>query len=146
VAAEALYVTHLTTCLQPDELVVEVRFPFDPPGAGVGFGEVAPRHGDYGVGMVACRLEVVDGAIASARLVAGAVADRPVLLADAARALQGGPLDQRRLAAAAEAARAAVEPSDGLHAPAAYRRHLLGVLVRRAAQQAWDDALARAAA
>jgi carbon-monoxide dehydrogenase medium subunit len=145
VAAGDLYVTHLTSALAADEVLVEVRFPLDPPGSGCGFAEVAPRHGDYAVGMVACRLELADGAVRRARLVAGAVADRPVALTTAAAALEGGAPDGPRLAAAAEAARAAVEPTDGLHASAAYRRHLVGVLVQRAVRQAWDDALARAA-
>jgi carbon-monoxide dehydrogenase medium subunit len=145
VAAEDLYVTHLTSALAADEVLVEARFPLDSPGSGCGFAEVAPRHGDYAVGMVACRLEVADGTIRRARIAAGAVADRPLLLAGAAAALVGGPADDRQLDAAAEAARAAVEPTDGLHAPAAYRRHLVGVLVRRAVREAWADALERAA-
>jgi carbon-monoxide dehydrogenase medium subunit len=146
IPAADLFVTHLTSSLAPDEVLVEARFPLDAPGTGVGFAEVAPRHGDYGLAIVACTLRVRDGAVAAARVAAGAVADRPVLLAGAAAALTGGPLDEERLAAAAEAARAEVEPIDGLHAPAAYRRHLVGVLVRRAARRAWDDAARRAAA
>jgi len=145
IPAGDLFVTHLTSSLQPDEVLVEARFPLDAPGTGVGFEEVTSRHGDYGFAIVACTLRVRDGSVATARIAAGAVADRPVLLAAAAAALVGGPLDDDRLAAAAEAARAAVDPTDGLHAPAAYRRHLVGVLVQRAARRAWADAGERAA-
>ena len=143
IPAGDLFVTHLTSALEPDEVLVEARFPLDAPGTGVGFEEVTTRHGDYGFAILACVLRVRHGEVTAARIAAGAVADRPVLLASAAAALVGGPLDDARLEAAAEAARAAVDPSDGLHAPAAYRRHLVGVLVRRAARRAWDDATGR---
>jgi CO/xanthine dehydrogenase FAD-binding subunit len=143
IAADDLYLTHLTSALAEDEVLVEVRVPLDQPGSGAGFAEVAPRHGDYAVGMIACRLEVAGGVVRRARIAAGAVADRPVLLLAAAAALEGGAPDAGRLEAAAAAARAAVEPTDGLHAPAAYRRHLVGVLVQRAVRRAWDDAVGR---
>ena len=138
--------THLTSSLEPDEVLVEVRLPLDGPGTGVGFQEVAARHGDYGFALVACTMVVADGVVRAASLAAGAVSDRPVDLPDAAALLVGGALDDARLAAAAEAARAAVQPSDGLHAPAAYRSHLVGVLAERAARQAWADATTRVAA
>jgi carbon-monoxide dehydrogenase medium subunit len=146
IPAATLFVTHLTSSLQPDEVLVEARFPLDAPGTGVGFEEVTMRHGDYGLAIVACVLRVRHGDVRTARIVAGAVADRPLSLDAAAAALVGGPLDDARLDAAAEAARAAVDPLDGLHAPAAYRRHLVGVLVRRAARRAYEDAIAGEAA
>jgi CO/xanthine dehydrogenase FAD-binding subunit len=145
IAAADLFVTHLTSSLEADEVLVEVRLPLDGPGTGVGFQEVAARHGDYGFALVACTVAVEDGVVAAASLAAGAVSDRPVDLSDAAALLVGGALDDERVAAAAEAARTAVQPGDGLHAPAAYRRHLVGVLAERAARQAWADATARAA-
>ena len=49
-------------------------------------------------------------------------------------ALVGSTLDEDALAAAAAAARAAARPIDDLRAPAAYRTHVAGVLVQRAAR------------
>src|SRR2546427_5532678 len=40
---------YLTTSRQPDELLVEVRFPAAGPGTGISFQEVARRHGDFAV-------------------------------------------------------------------------------------------------
>ncbi len=78
--AEEFFVSHLTSCLEPDEIVTEVRFPVTGAGWGAGFAEVAPRHGDYAVCAVACALRVEGGVVAEARLGAGAVADRPLRL------------------------------------------------------------------
>ena len=75
--------------------------------------------------------------VAEARLGAGAVADRPLRLPAAEAALAGTRCEPEALAAAAAAARTTVEPSDGMHASAEYRRHLTGVLVTRAAERAY---------
>ena len=142
VPAEEFFVSHLTSCLEADEIVTEVRFPVTGAGWGAGFAEVAPRHGDYAVCAVACALRVAGGVVGEARLGAGAVADRPLRLADAEAALAGTRCEPEALASAAAAARSAVEPSDGMHASAEYRRHLTGVLVTRAAERAYAMAVA----
>jgi carbon-monoxide dehydrogenase medium subunit len=142
VAADEFFVSHLTTCLEIGEIVTEVRFPACGPGWGSGFAEVAPRHGDYAVCAVACALRLEGGVVAEARLGAGAVADRPLRLTAAERALVGSRCEPEALAAAAHEARRAVDPSDGMHASAEYRRHLTGVLVSRASQRAHATAAA----
>jgi aerobic carbon-monoxide dehydrogenase medium subunit len=86
---------------------------------------------------VACALRVEDGIVAEARLGAGAVSDRPLRLPAAEAALVGSRCEPEALRAAGEQARAAVDPSDGMHGSAEYRRHLTGVLVGRAAQRAY---------
>jgi carbon-monoxide dehydrogenase medium subunit len=142
VAAEDFFVSHLTSCLEADEIVTEVRFPSGADGWGAAFTEVAPRHGDYAVCAVACALRVEGGVVSEARIGAGAVSDRPLRLPAAARMLAGSRCEPAALAAATDEARRAVEPRDGLHASAEYRRHLTGVLVRRAAVQAYEMAAA----
>ena len=142
VPSEEFFVSHLTSCLEPDELVTEVHFPVTGAGWGAGFAEVAPRHGDYAVCAVACALRVEDGIVTDARLGAGAVSERPLRLAAAERALVGTRCEPDALASAAGEARGAVDPSDGMHASAEYRRHLAGVLASRAAQRAYAMAAA----
>jgi carbon-monoxide dehydrogenase medium subunit len=137
VASEEFFVSHLTSCLEADEIVTEVHFPAGGDGWGSGFAEVAPRHGDYAVCAVACALRVEGGLVVEARVGAGAVSDRPVRLDAAERALVGSGCEPDALAAAAGEARRAVDPSDGMHASAEYRRHLTGVLVSRAAERAY---------
>jgi carbon-monoxide dehydrogenase medium subunit len=140
VTAGDFFVSHLTSCLETDEIVTEVRFPCAGTDWGAGFAEVAPRHGDYAVCAVACALRVEGGVVAEARVGAGAVSDRPLSLPAAAEALTGSRCGPDELAAAAEAARRAVDPSDGMHASGEYRRHLTGVLLSRAARRAYASA------
>ncbi|MDE0653401.1 MAG: FAD binding domain-containing protein [bacterium] len=141
IAAEDLFVYHFTSALEPDELLTEVRWPVAGPGWGYGFAEMAQRHGDYALAMAACALRRHDGAVAEVRLGLGAVADRPLLAADAAGALVGhdldGPAGDVAVTEAARLAAAVARPFDDLHASVAYRRHLVGVLSERVIRQAW---------
>src|SRR4030095_11022120 len=49
VKAGELFEAYLTTTLAPEDLVVEVRLPAMPAGAGYAFEEFARRHGDFAI-------------------------------------------------------------------------------------------------
>src|SRR6266508_4657342 len=123
VGAGEFFLGPLQSATRADELAVEAWFPAPPPRSGTAWLEVSRRHGDYalcGVGALVTLDE--DRRIAAARAVCVAVGPAPV---DAAAWSQAAAL-----------ASAAVEPGDDIHATAAYRRHLAGVLVARAGRAA----------
>jgi carbon-monoxide dehydrogenase medium subunit len=129
IPAAKLFDGFLTTTLGPGELVVEVHFPTPRDREGSALLEVAQRHGDFPLAAVAVSLRLDDNdRIAAARVAAGAVADRPLLLPEAAEALLSGatPDEVGRVAAGL------VDPAGSIHAPAGYQRHLTAVLVARA--------------
>ncbi len=101
----------LVTALKEDELVTAVRFPVHT--AGFAFDEIARRHGDFALVSIAGRAD---------KVALGGVAAAPVVFT-----VQPGE------AAKDFAARVAgsLEPIDDLHASAAYRRSVAGVLVER---------------
>ena len=150
IAAEDLFVYHFTSSLEPDELLTDVQWPAAGPGWGYGFAEMAQRHGDYALVMAACALRQEGGVVVEARLGLGAVADRPLLAADAGQLLVGeclggdsdgdGGDDDGPVAAAARLAATSVDPPDDLHASAAYRRHLVELLAERVIRHAWQTA------
>lgn len=132
-----LFVMPLVTSLEPDELIVGVRFPASPPRAACAWVELAPRHGDFalaGVAIVLGRAE--DGSIAAARIALAGVGPVPIDARDAARLLAGEQPGEGLLAVAAEAAAAESDPRTDVHASAAYRRRLVRVLVERALRKA----------
>ena len=128
-----LYTGFLTTALEPDEMIVEVRLPH--PGA-MGFAEVARRHGDFALVAVVATLDLAGGQCREARIAAGGVATTPVRLRGAEEALAGRPLTEEAIAEAAAEAGAAVEPVEDIHASAGYRRRLTRVLTERALARA----------
>jgi carbon-monoxide dehydrogenase medium subunit len=131
-AAEEFFLSQLTTALAPTELLTEVWFPGLPTGAGSAWLELARRHGDYALVGVGAVVMLAGERILEARLALTGVADRPVRARAAEARLAGAPLTAPVLADVAEAVRRAIDPGSDLHATAAYRRHVAGVLAGRA--------------
>src|SRR5919108_1975959 len=133
VAARDFYQGYLVTDIAADELLIEISVPLPPPGAGWCFTEVARRHGDFAIVAVAVLLGCgQDQKIDFARIAVGGAGPAPLRVMAAEEALVGerpGPEIFRR---AGDIAAQAVEPPDDIHASSSYRRHLTGVLVRRA--------------
>ncbi|MFQ5427230.1 MAG: FAD binding domain-containing protein [Gaiellales bacterium] len=140
VGADELFVTHFTTSLAADELLVETRWPARRAGWRYAFEEFAQRHGDYALAMVAVALRVDGGRVAEARIAVGGTADRPLLLESVAASVTGSGIDDATATAAGEIASSAVEPTDDLHASSVYRRRLVATLVARACLSAYASA------
>jgi CO/xanthine dehydrogenase FAD-binding subunit len=137
IAARDFFVGVLTTALEPDELLVEVRLPGLAGRVGTSFLEVARRHGDFAV--VAAGAAVVlagDGTIADARLAFTGVGATAVRAYDAEATLRGAQPGDDVFAEAAARAAAELEPGSDAHATAAYRRRIADVLARRALKEA----------
>ncbi|HZE48742.1 MAG TPA: xanthine dehydrogenase family protein subunit M, partial [Jatrophihabitantaceae bacterium] len=139
VAAADFFAGPLESALSPGELAVEAMFPAQPPRTGSAVEEVARRHGDYAVcGVCAVVSLDEDLHIVSARAAYVSVAPTPLVL-DLSAALAGRAYD-----ADVEDVRdaVAVDPEADIHASAAYRRHLAGVLTARAVRAAAREAAA----
>ncbi len=148
VAAAELFRGPLESDLAPDELAIEAYFPTLAGRGGSAFAEVSRRHGDYAVCGVAAVVELdEDLRIASARAGYLSVAGTPQLL-ELTEPIAGRGFDTD-LSAAAELAKASLEPEADIHASAEYRGQLVEVLTRRvlaeAARSAASDLLSGAA-
>ncbi len=136
IAAEELFLFHMTTALEPGELLTEVRIPALPPRTGYAFQEVARRHGDYALAGVCALVTLRDGVCSAVRLAACGIASKPTRLAAAETALLGAPPEGEALADAAEAARECVTAGDDRQAGLDYRSDLVAALVRRTVAKA----------
>jgi aerobic carbon-monoxide dehydrogenase medium subunit len=130
--AEGFFRSQLTTALTPTELLTEVWFPMSPRGSGSAWMELARRHGDYALVGVAAVVTLAGDRIEEARLALTGVGDRPIRAREAETRLAGESLTPSVLAEAADAVRRAIDPGNDIHATAAYRRHIAGVLTGRA--------------
>jgi CO/xanthine dehydrogenase FAD-binding subunit len=144
VRSEQLFQTYLTTSLEPDEILTEVRLPAAPAGAGHAFEEFARRHGDFAIVGIAA-LVVRDGVrCARARLATAGAGPVPVRLRAAEEILEREGLGPEAVRAAADRAGDLVQPDADIHASADYRRHLVRVLTARALARAIARTEARA--
>jgi 2-furoyl-CoA dehydrogenase FAD binding subunit len=135
IAAADLFVGPLESSLAGDEIATEAFFPALRPREGVGFAEIARRHGDYALVGVAGLVRVDGDDVVEARLGFLSVNDVPTVLDVSGLTPQD----------AVEHVLTELEPADDIHASAAYRAQLVRVLTRRVLDAATTDARGRAA-
>lgn len=132
---EELFVAPGETRLGPGELLTTVLLEAPPPSRRAVFEKIRRVSMDISIASVAVALDVEDGVCRRARVAAGSVAPRPLRLVETERALEGRELDAAVAAAAAEQASEEVCPITDIRSTAEYRRHVIGVLVRRAVEK-----------
>ncbi len=137
-AAGEFFAGPMSTALAPDECLEEIHWPVWPePRTGCAFTELATRHGDFAMVAAAAQMALdADGRCARAALGLGGVGPTPLAFPALAARLVGKRPDDADLEALAREAAAQCEPSDDLHASAAYRRHVAGVLAARVLREA----------
>jgi CO/xanthine dehydrogenase FAD-binding subunit len=132
---EAFCVAPGKNALAPGELLVSIQVPAPKAHAGAHYLRFTPRaEMDIAVAGVGAAVELSDdlSQITAARLALAAVAPTPVLATEAAESLVGKAPTDEAFAAAAARAQAAISPITDVRGTAAQRRHLIGVLTRRA--------------
>ena len=131
----------MTTALEPTEILTEVRIPTLPSGSGWAVEEFALRHGDFALaGAVAVVTMDEQGRCRQARLVAIGVGETPFRDRECEAMLAGQTLTDKVLDEVVHLIMRKVEPANDLHASAEQRRHLVGVLSRKALKQAAERA------
>ncbi len=128
----------MTTALEEDELLAEVRLPLLPAGSRAGFYEFSRRAGDYALAMALVAWRDDGGTMRDVRIGTGSVEVQPRRIAVAEALLEGRAASPEAIAAAAAAVSADVDPLEDIHTSADYRRDLVGTAVRRAHAQAGD--------
>jgi len=129
-SVEAIYAGYLETTLARDELITALSVPAMGSRRAVYLKCTTRSADDWpALGMAV----VLDGQRAS--IVLSAATDKPTRLAAAEKILSGSSLDDKLIQRAADAARE-VRIEGDLHGSAAYKKHLIGVYLRRAIHEA----------
>ncbi len=121
-----------TTDLAHDELVSEVRVKIPPKGSGgayLAFKRAAPV---YPTASVAVQLSMEGDVCGDARIALGCVGLTAIRATEAEIAFRGQPVNEKTIANAVEAARAAADPQPDMRGSADYKRTLVGALLKRA--------------
>lgn len=136
IAADQLFLDAMTTSLTPEEMLVEVRLPVVPQGAGVAVEEFARRHGDFAIAAVGVMILGDGERCRRARIATAGVSSQSTRLRAAEQLLEEQGMGQAIIAEAAKMAAQGVEPLSDNNASAEFRRHLTSVLAERALQRA----------
>ncbi len=139
IPAEDFCIAPGRNALTHGEFLVAVRLPPVPAGFGAHYLRFTPRNEmDIAVAGAAAALELdaERRTIRSARVALSAVAPTPLLAAEAGDFLAGRQPTEEVFAEAGRIAQQAARPIDDMRGTAAQRKHLVGVLTRRALQAA----------
>jgi carbon-monoxide dehydrogenase medium subunit len=123
----------LTTAIEPNEIIVEIKLPPWPGNRRWAFAEFSKRRGDFAMAGVALFYDVgADGAACGVHVGVFGATDIPRRLPATERALEGCAIGGAAIAAAVETARREIDPPGDLHGSSAYRRALFCTLLERA--------------
>jgi aerobic carbon-monoxide dehydrogenase medium subunit len=126
------------TSLKKGEMVEAILLPKRPPRSGDAYLRFIPRS-EMDIAVVGVGVSMTldpKGICTAARVALGAVAERVILVPDAAKALIGTTVDADALERLAAAASAACRPIDDKRGTKEFRIKVAGVLARRAAETA----------
>lgn len=129
--------------LKANEMLVSFFIPSPPVRFGAHYLRFIPRN-EMDIAVVGCGVSLELSAdhrkCVRARIALGAVAPTPLLVESAAAALQNQEVSEETIARAALAAQGAARPITDMRGTAEYRRHLVGVLTKRALRKAIERA------
>lgn len=130
------------TSLAKGEIVASFQFPERAPHSGGAYLRFIPRT-EMDIAVVGAGVDLTlgdDGVCMRAKVALGAVAERIVVVDDAAAALVGTRVDDAALEALAAAARAACRPIDDKRGTIEFRTDVAGVLAKRVTLRALERA------
>jgi CO/xanthine dehydrogenase FAD-binding subunit len=141
-SAAEFFAGPMMTNVRPDECIEEIHWPvWRERKTGSAFTEISRRHGDFAMVAAAAQIAVDDdGQCTRVTFGVGGAAPMPVAFTVLAQSLVGLRLDKAKARAVAQEAATALEPDTDIHASAAYRSHLAGVLAARVLLEAYDAA------
>jgi aerobic carbon-monoxide dehydrogenase medium subunit len=119
------------TVVEPGEILTEIRVPLRP-GCGSAYEKVERRAGDWAIAAAGAFVTLDGDSVGDVGIGLTAVGAEHFCAPAAEDTLRGQAATDENLAAAAEAAAAATDPSTDQRGPADYKRHLAGELARRA--------------
>jgi carbon-monoxide dehydrogenase medium subunit len=131
-SVESLYAGYLETTLKRGELITQVQVPALG-GRRAAYLKCTTRSADDwpALGMAV----VLDPQKREASVVVSAATDRPTRLIQVEKIFRGREIDEKLIGEAAEAARQ-IDIEGDLHGSAAYKKHLIGVYLKRAVHEA----------
>jgi carbon-monoxide dehydrogenase medium subunit len=140
VPADGFFRSTFETALEPDELLTKIEFPIAGPDWRHAFAEFSRRHGDFAIVGAAARARLNARRFADIRVVMFGIADRPMRIYAAEKALLSAANLKEGIAAAQATLAKALEPPSDNQTRSETRLHLARVLLGRALAQL-DDAV-----
>ncbi|OIQ28022.1 MAG: carbon monoxide dehydrogenase [Alphaproteobacteria bacterium MedPE-SWcel] len=138
VAARDFYEAAYMTAREDDEVLTAVTIPL--PEGGYAYEKQKRKIGDYATAAAAVQITKIGETCASASIAMTNLSDIPVFSEAASTALVGTSVDDAALKAAVGAMLGDIDPTEDNRGPVAFKKHVAGVILRRAILRAWSRA------
>ncbi|WP_299504448.1 xanthine dehydrogenase family protein subunit M [uncultured Roseobacter sp.] len=138
VPAREFYEAAYMTAREDEEVLTAVTIPL--PKGGYAYEKQKRKIGDYATAAAAVQITKEGDVCDSAAIAMTNLSDTPVYSEAAGAALVGTALDDAALTAAAAAMLNDIDPTEDNRGPIAFKKHVAGVILRRAILRAWSRA------
>lgn len=140
VALDEFYPDLFETVMNHDELIVEIQVPPRPAKTATKYQKFNLLDSDMGLVGVAVTISLDGDKCKDARVVLGSAASTVIRAKGAEKVLIGAKLDDSVFEKAGATAAAECSPVSDIHASEEYRRHVISVLTKRMAKEAYEQA------
>lgn len=138
IRAREFYEAAFMTAREDEEVLTSITMPV--PTGGYAYEKQKRKIGDYATAAAAVLL-IKEGDICKyASIAMTNLSDTPVCSKEAGAALIGSSLEESALKAAIAAMLKDIDPSEDNRGPIAFKKHVAGVILRRAIERAWSRA------
>ena len=138
IAARDFYESAYMTEREDDEVLTAVSFAVQP--GGYAYEKQKRKIGDYATAAAAVQLTKDGGTCSAASIAMTNLSDTPIYSEAAGAALIGTQLGDGDIKAAVEAMLTEIDPSEDNRGPVEFKRHVAGMILRRAIARAWTRA------
>lgn len=136
VAARDFYEAAYMTAREDEEVLTAVTIPL--PSGGYAYEKQKRKIGDYATAAAAVQITNDGGTCTSASIAMTNLSDTPIYSDAAGAALVGTSLDDPAIKSAMAAMLGDIDPTEDNRGPVAFKKHLAGVILRRAIERAWS--------
>lgn len=138
IAARDFYEAAYMTAREDEEVLTAVTIPT--PKGGYAYEKQKRKIGDYATAAAAVQIVKDGGSCLSASIAMTNLSDTPIYSEGAGAALVGTSVDDVAIKAAIAAMLGDIDPSEDNRGPVAFKKHVAGVILRRAIERAWSRA------
>ena len=138
VPARDFYEAAYMTAREDDEVLTAVNI--TAPKGGYAYEKQKRKIGDYATAAAAVQIIKEGGVCAAASIAMTNLSDTPIYSEAAGAALVGTSVDEAAIKAAMAAMLGDIHPTEDNRGPVAFKKHVAGVILRRAIERAWSRA------
>ena len=138
IQAREFYEAAYMTAREDEEVLTAVTIPT--PKGGYAYEKQKRKIGDYATAAAAVQLVKDGGTCTAAAIAMTNLSDTPIYSKTAGAALVGTAVDDTAIKAAMAAMVDDIDPSEDNRGPVAFKKHVAGVILRRAIERAWSRA------